>query len=99
MGTMLEDTTVRDELARDRTIMANERTLLAYARTSLGLTGLAVIIFKFGDQLTSILFGSLALAAAALVSFWGVRSYRLVATRLEADTNSDEGRHYLLEVD
>ncbi len=66
--------------------MANERTLLAYARTVLGLIGLAVIIFKFGDEVTAVVFGSLSLTAAAFVLFWGLRSYRVVAERIGAST-------------
>ena len=98
---MLEDTTVRDELARDRTMMANERTMLAYVRTALGLIGLAVIIFKFGDEVTAVIFGSLSLTAAAFVLFWGIRNYRVVSARIrvEADVTNAETRHFLVEVD
>ena len=43
----MESTGLRDELALDRTDLANERTLLSYIRTALGVAGLAVVILKF----------------------------------------------------
>lgn len=79
---MSESTALRDELAKDRTILANERTVLAYGRTTLALVGLAVIIFKFSDTITGIIFGSLCLAFALSVGVWGVRSYRRVAAHV-----------------
>lgn len=36
---MSSETTARDRLALDRTLLANERTLLAYVRTGLALAG------------------------------------------------------------
>ena len=80
---MSEDTKLRDDLARDRTAMANERTLLAYGRTSLGLLGLAVVIFKFTDPESAMIWGSLSLTAAGFVFFWGLRSYRMVNARMQ----------------
>ena len=38
--------TLRDHLARDRTVLANERTLLAYLRTFLGLLAAGVTLLK-----------------------------------------------------
>jgi putative membrane protein len=83
---MIEQTTLRDELARERTVLANERTLLAYGRTALGLVGLAVIIFKFTEDPTfAVMVGSLALAAGALIGYFGIRNYRLTNSRIMGD--------------
>ncbi len=79
---MAEDTKLRDELARDRTALANERTLLSYGRTALALVGAAILIFKFTSPEMAMTFGALALTAAGFVLFWGIHSYRAVATRI-----------------
>lgn len=87
---MAENTTLRDDLARERTVMANERTLLAYGRTALGLVGIAVIIFKFAEPEIALVAGVLSLAAALAVFFWGLRSYRQTAAKLKAGVPSRE---------
>ena len=83
---MTDDTKLRDELARDRTMLSNERTLLSYARTSLALVGAAILIFKFTSVEVGMTLGALALTAAGLVLYWGVHSYRTVAARIEVGT-------------
>ena len=80
---MVNDARIRDMLAYDRTALANERTLLSYGRTALGLIALAAVIFKFADAETAMIVGSLSLTGAALVMFWGFRSYRLVAAKIQ----------------
>ena len=87
---MSESTTVRDELARERTKMSNERTLLSYIRTSLGLTGVSVVLFKFADPEIALVVGSAALIAALSVFFWGLHSYRIIAAKLKEDLPSRE---------
>lgn len=80
---MSGDSTLRDELARERTALANERTLLSYARTSLGFAGLSVFIFKFTDPVIALVAGPLSLTAAFLVFFWGVQSFSRVANQIQ----------------
>jgi putative membrane protein len=96
---MTEDTLLRDELARERTVLANERTLLAYGRTTLGLIGLAVVIFKFSDAGTAMIFGSLSLTLSVFVALWGVHSYRRVQVRLSGDITHTEKAFALAEID
>lgn len=87
---MIEETTLRDELARERTVLANERTLLAYGRTTLGLIGLSVIIFKFTEDPTfAVVAGSLALFGAAIIAMLGLRSYRAANARIVGDTTEE----------
>gem|GEM_PF-4294804 len=93
---MAEDTNVRDQLARDRTILSNERTLLSYSRTSLALIGVAAVIFKFADPVIGMIFGALALTAAGFVFFWGVRSYRIMRERLSPHKDSSTTPEELL---
>ena len=80
---MAESTTLRDELARDRTALANERTFLSYSRTALALVGVAVIVFKFTSLQIGMTLGALSLTLAGFVFLWGIHSYRRVAARIE----------------
>ena len=92
---MAEDTTLRDELARDRTALANERTLLAYGRTSLGLVALSVFVFKFMSTSLGITLGVFALIAAFVVLFFGVYQYRLVSLKIAAGSSQDNDQAML----
>jgi putative membrane protein len=65
--------TLSDELAIDRTLLANERTLLAYARTSLafGAAGATALQLMAGWQAWATGLPFLALSAAvALLGGW-----------------------------
>ncbi len=83
---MADDTTLRDELARDRTALANERTLLSYSRTALGLVALGVLIFKFSPSTLDIAIGVCALIAAGAVFVVGLRSFRNVSAKISAES-------------
>jgi putative membrane protein len=96
---MNDDTKIRDELARDRTVMANERTLLAYGRTALGLLALAVFIFKFTPPIFALAAGSVALGAALFVFFWGIRNYRIADLHLRALIKLEAKHHSSVEAD
>ncbi|MBI5644686.1 DUF202 domain-containing protein [Candidatus Kaiserbacteria bacterium] len=80
---MTEDTTRRDELARERTVLANERTLLSYIRTALGLVALSVFAFKFADQESAIVIALVALLGALLVFCIGLYSFRQSSARID----------------
>lgn len=86
---MAEDTTLRDELAKDRTVLANERTLLAYGRTSVGLVALAVFVFRFSPTPMGITIGVCALVGAAGLMLWGFYSYRVVSSRIASTPARD----------
>lgn len=87
---MAEDTTIRDELARDRTALANERTLLAYGRTALGLLVLAAFIFRFVPGMMGIAFGVSAIIGAAAIGYIGWRNYRTISNRLAGSPVRDQ---------
>lgn len=92
----MDDSSIRDRLAIDRTILANERTALSYGRTALGLIGLAVLIYKFSDPFVGPIFGSLALAGAAAVAYFGFKSYRSITQKIGPDsTEKSFGRERL----
>ena len=56
-----ENTTLRDELAMDRTRLANERTFLAYTRTAIMLLLSGVTLMKLFPHDTAMVFLGLAL--------------------------------------
>lgn len=67
---------LRDQLALDRTILANERTMLAYARTALGLFLAGGTILKFFPGVPDMmLLGALCLALAVFTSAIGAIRY------------------------
>lgn len=82
MKTMAEDTTVRDDLARDRTALANERTLLAYGRTAVSLIAVALVSFQFAPTPSGTVVGIIALISAAGILSWGIHTYRSVSAKL-----------------
>ncbi len=79
---MLADSTLRDELARDRTQLANERTVLSYARTVLGILGLAVVVFKFTSPDVGEPAAIALLLVALFIGVFGFRSFRAVKNKI-----------------
>jgi putative membrane protein len=67
---------LRDELAVDRTLLANERTLLAYLRSAVSLGIAGVSIMHFSNQFWYLVFGIACLPAAVAVAVVGVIRYR-----------------------
>ena len=70
------DLSLRDELAVDRTILANERTLLAYLRSAVALliTGVSIIHFSQGGWFWA--FGIACLPTGIITGLVGVLRYR-----------------------
>ena len=80
---------LKDELARDRTVMANERTLLAYVRTAIMLLASGITLLKLLRVETELrILGWALLPVSVVVAFTGYRKYRKVQrdlNRLESD--------------
>jgi putative membrane protein len=75
---MNSDSPLRDELARERTLLANERTFLAYVRTALGFVILGSSLIIFFDQPFPRLLAGLSFVLGAVVFGLGlVRFVRL----------------------
>lgn len=85
---MTEDTTLRDKLAKDRTVLANEQTLLAYARTSVALLALAVFVFKFAPTAMGITIGVFSLVGTGGVMLLGWRNYRSISNRISSSPDA-----------
>lgn len=65
-----------DQLAADRTIMANERTMLSYLRLAFGLFVAGVSFIKFFDDPIITILGIAFLPLAVVVATIGVQRYR-----------------------
>lgn len=79
-----EELTLRDHLARDRTVLANERTLLSYVRTGFGMLAGGVTLIKLFPEdgwLWSIGVG--LLAAGGLVTLIGMWRFLVVNARMQ----------------
>lgn len=77
--------TVRDTLARDRTLLANERTLLAYVRTAimLGVSGVTLVKLYPESRFALIACGVL-LPASILLSIFAVYRFGMMKRELSA---------------
>lgn len=71
-----KDLILRDQLAIDRTLLANERTLLSYLRSgvALFLAGISIIHFSHQDWFTA--FGFICLPCAIATVWFGVIRFK-----------------------
>jgi len=69
------DLILRDELAIDRTILANERTLLAYLRSAAALLIAGVSIIHFSREGWFLVIGIACTPVAALTGIIGIARY------------------------
>ena len=97
MGTVAEDTWLRDRLALERTSLANERTLLAYVRTGLALVVAAAAAIHILDVTWVIVIAWFCVVAGVLVLLYGLVRFRVVsglirqaARRLPPATPTDD---------
>ena len=68
--------TLRDKLARDRTMMANERTLLAYVRTSILLGVSSVSLLKLFPDNSLTMWTAIGLVPVVIaVALLGIRRF------------------------
>jgi len=75
---------LRDELAIDRTAMANERTLLSYVRTALALVAAGAASIKLVAGLAAELLGWALIGLAVVIAGLGVWRFRRVARHIAA---------------
>jgi putative membrane protein len=76
----MDDDTLRDELAIERTRLANERTLLAYVRTALALLAGGAALPQFFPA-SSLAIGSGAVLFSIGCFVLGLGTYRFVSAR------------------
>jgi len=73
---------LRDELALDRTILANERTYLAYVRAAIALILAGVTFVHFSDALWYTLIGAACIPLGVAGLLIGVIRYRRMQSAL-----------------
>lgn len=80
----MDDSSVRDHLALERTHLANERKALAYLRTALAFVaaGAAILHFYAGHTLLATS-AWLLIASGAGIALWGGKRFLGVRRRLQ----------------
>lgn len=73
---------LRDQLALDRTVIANERTLLSYVRTAFALVVAGVSFLQFFDSRLVEMIGLMFIPAGLVVLALGWRSYQKLRSDL-----------------
>lgn len=76
---MTEDSSTRDRLAVERTVLANERTLLAYVRTALAFAISGASAIHFLDSGVADVVGWIGVAAGVVTGVIG--AWRFTRTR------------------
>jgi len=71
-----EELILRDELAIDRTLLANERTFLSFLRSGVALFIAGVSMIHFSEQAWFAFIGFSCLPAALITTAIGVQRYR-----------------------
>ena len=85
------DTQIRDQLARQRTELANERMLLAYIRTALGFVIVGVPALWWIDHLYVQGLGALSLAVGLGCLALGIHRFVEVKHMIAREFGSQEG--------
>jgi putative membrane protein len=82
---MIDDATLRDCLARERTTLANERTLLAYLRTALALVVTGASLIQFFPSRTFVVAGWVLMPAGIASAIFGSWRHAVVRRRILAN--------------
>jgi len=89
MQSMAEDSTLRDRLAVERTVLANERTLLAYVRTALAFVIAGVSAIEFLDVTALDVLGWIFVVAGAVTLVIGALRFARTRRQLAAHTPAE----------
>jgi putative membrane protein len=87
---MADDSSTRDRLAVERTVLANERTLLAYVRTALAFAIAGASAIHFLDSPVVDVLGWISVAAGVVTAAIG--AWRFVRTRRQLAGSSSADR-------
>jgi putative membrane protein len=75
---------LRDQLAIDRTLLANERTLLSYLRSGVALFLAGISIIHFSHQGWFATFGFVCLPCAIVIALFGVVRFQKMDKAISA---------------
>jgi putative membrane protein len=86
---------LRDELAIDRTILANERTLLSYLRSAVALLIAGISIIHFSTESWFWMLGLTCIPTGIITGIIGVARYRrmnqsIVHIRKQSETETNQ---------
>lgn len=84
---MCEELILRDELAVDRTLLANERTLMAYLRSALTLFIAGVTFIHFFEYGALFYLGVAFIPCAAATTLFGIIRHRKMSRAIYAIRN------------
>lgn len=86
----MELSNILNNLAKNRTILANERTFLSYIRTSIMLAVSGITLIKFFEKELHFLILGIALLPVALVfGVFGFIRYRAMCKRITRTTSQE----------
>ncbi|MFU8828903.1 MAG: DUF202 domain-containing protein [Phycisphaerales bacterium] len=81
--------TLNDQLAIDRTVLANQRTLLAYGRTALAMLIIGATTIQFFSILTVLIVGVPFLIGGVVIMVWGLTRYQHTRRNLSILSDRD----------
>lgn len=88
-----EDLILRDELAIDRTVLANERTLLSYLRAAVALFIAGITIVNFSAEGWFRAMGIACIPSGIITAVIGVARYRIMdrsIRRIRSQSGTDK---------
>lgn len=89
-----DDLILRDELAIDRTLLANERTLLSYLRSGVALVIAGISIIHYSQDNWFLMVGFLCIPLGVVSAVIGVKRYRKMHKAISHTLRrSDSDRH------
>lgn len=87
----IEEMTLRDYLAADRTVLSNERTLLSYVRTAMALAGGGVALIHFSIAAFPKAAGWVLIPVALSILAVGIQRFVKTKRRLDRCTMCTRG--------
>lgn len=91
-GIAKRDLILRDQLALDRTALANERTLLAYIRSTIALLAAGITLIHFFDIASATILGYAMLPFAPAMLGWGLWRFFQVRRHLRLEVEASPAR-------
>ncbi|MBI4130227.1 DUF202 domain-containing protein [Candidatus Roizmanbacteria bacterium] len=85
--------TVRDDLAINRSVLANERTFLAYLRTSATFLIAGISLLKFFDTWYAQFLGLVLMFGAGFIAVYGIVKYEIMKGLILEEQNAHHAKN------